>query len=179
LKICCQIFPISHIGIDFVVVRYRYRCRCHRHFQLNTALEGHTLAGYRPGKKPPTEDAFAGKVRAAGFSGFSHFTGEVIEAEVPPAPASAPVTFSSGGIPGFSGFGHATGSMGGNPSLVGAAFTKAAAPATVSPAAPAAPVFSGFGHATGQMGGNPAIPKATAIGPKKASALSGGYLGSI
>ena len=89
---------------------------------MTTALEGHPLAGYRPGKKPPTEDAFAGKVRAAGFSGFSHFTGEVIEPE--PAPAPAPVTFTSGGIPGFSGFGHATGSMGGNPALVGAAFTN-------------------------------------------------------
>jgi hypothetical protein len=146
-------------------------------FQLSTALEGHALAGYRPGKKPPTEDAFAGKVKAAGFSGFSHFTGEVIEPE--PAPAPSPVTFTSGGIPGFSGFGHATGSMGGNPPLVGAAFTKAAAPTAVTPATPSAPVFSGFGHATGQMGGNPAIPKGTSISPKKAAALSGGYLGSI
>jgi hypothetical protein len=136
---------------------------------LSTALEGHPLAGYRPGKKPPTEDAFAGKVRAEGFSGFSHFTGEVIEA----APAPEPVSMS-GGIPGFSGFGHATGSMGGNPSLAGAAFVKSA-----TPAAPEAPVFSGFGHATGQIGGNPAIPKGTSIAPKKPAAASGAYLGSL
>ena len=136
---------------------------------MSTALEGHSLAGYRPGKKPPTEDAFAGKVRAEGFSGFSHFTGEVIEA----APAPAPVSMS-GGIPGFSGFGHATGSMGGNPSLAGAAFVKSAAPVV-----PEAPVFSGFGHATGQIGGNPAIPKGTSIAPKKAAAVSGAYLGSM
>ena len=141
-------------------------------FQLNTALGGHALAGYRPGKKPPTEDAFAGKVKAAGFSGFSHFTGEVVE----PEPAPAPVVTSSGGIPGFSGFGHATGSMGGNPSLAGAAFVKAATPV---PVAPAAPVFSGFGHATGQMGGNPAIPKGSSISPKKPAAVKGGYLGSL
>ena len=82
---------------------------------MSTALEGHSLAGYRPGKKPPTEDAFAGKVRAEGFSGFSHFTGEVIEPEPTPAPASMSVT--SGGIPGFSGFGHATGQIGGNPAI--------------------------------------------------------------
>jgi hypothetical protein len=139
---------------------------------LSTALEGHSLAGYRPGKKPPTEDAFAGKVKAEGFSGFSHFTGEVIEPEPTPAPASMSVT--SGGIPGFSGFGHATGSMGGNPSLAGAAFVKSAAPGV-----PEAPVFSGFGHATGQIGGNPAIPKGTSIAPKKAAAVSGAYLGSL
>jgi len=136
---------------------------------LSTALEGHSLAGYRPGKKPPTEDAFAGKVRAEGFSGFSHFTGEVIESEPAPAPVSM-----AGGIPGFSGFGHATGSMGGNPSLASAAFVKSAAPA-----APEAPVFSGFGHATGQIGGNPAIPKGTSIAPKKPAAVSGAYLGSL
>ena len=143
---------------------------------MNTALGGHPLAGYRPGKKPPTEDAFAGKVKAVGFSGFSHFTGEVVEPEPAPAPAPAPVVTSSGGIPGFSGFGHATGSMGGNPSLAGAAFVKAAAP---TPAAPAAPEFSGFGHATGQMGGNPAIPKASSISTKKPAAVKGGYLGSL
>jgi hypothetical protein len=135
---------------------------------LSTALEGHSLAGYRPGKKPPTENAFTGKVRAAGFSGFSHFTGEVFE----PEPAPAPVT--SGGIPGFSGFGHATGSMGGNPPITGAAFVK---PSTL--VAPEAPVFSGFGHATGQIGGNPAIPKGTSIAPKKPAAVSGAYLGSL
>jgi hypothetical protein len=140
--------------------------------QLNTALGGHALAGYRPGKKPPTDEAFAGKVKAAGFSGFSHFTGEVVE----PEPAPAPVVTSSGGIPGFSGFGHATGTMGGNPPLVGAAFVKAATP---TPVAPAAPAFSGFGHATGQMGGNPAIPKASSISPKKPAAVKGGYLGSL
>jgi hypothetical protein len=133
---------------------------------LSTALEGHSLAGYRPGKKPPTEDAFTGTVRAEGFSGFSHFTGEVIEPEPAPAP--------SGGIPGFSGFGHAIGSMGGNPPLVGAAFVKSA-----TPVAPEAPVFSGFGHATGQIGGNPAIPKGTSIAPKKPAAVSGAYLGSL
>jgi hypothetical protein len=91
-----------------------------------------------------------------------------------PAPA-----FTSGSIPGFSGFGHATGTMGGNPPLVGAAFAKAATPVTAAPAAPAAPVFSGFGHATGQMGGIPAIPKGTTIAPKRGAALSGGYLGSV
>ena len=139
---------------------------------MSTALEGHPLAGYRPGKKPPTEDAFAGKVKAEGFSGFSHFTGEVIEPEPAPAPVSASVI--SGVIPGFSGFGHATGSMGGNPPLVGASFVKSAVPV-----APEAPVFSGFGHATGQIGGNPAIPKSTSIAPKKPAAVSGAYLGSL
>jgi hypothetical protein len=134
---------------------------------LSTALEGHSLAGYRPGKKPPTEDAFKAKVRAEGFSGFSHFTGEVTEPEPAPAP-------TSGGVPGFSGFGHATGSMGGNPSLTDATSLKSAAPV-----APEAPVFSGFAHATGQIGGNPAIPKGTSIAPKKPAAVSGVYLGSL
>jgi hypothetical protein len=139
-------------------------------------LEGHALAGYRPGKKPPTEEAFKVNVRAAGFSGFSHFTGEKVGPE--PVATSTTSVQTSGGVPGFSGFGHATGPMGGNPSLAGAAFIKSVAPAP-APAVPAAPVFSGFGHATGQMGGNPAIPKATSIAPKKAASVSGGYIGSL
>lgn len=100
--------------------------------QPNTALQGHALAGYRPGKDAPSPvpaPAPAGGV--PGFSGFGHATGA--------APAAAPA--ASTGVPGFSGFGHAAG-----------ASTPAAAPA-----APPAPVFSGFGHATGPMGGNPSI----------------------
>jgi hypothetical protein len=130
---------------------------------VGTALEGHPLAGYRPGKKPPTEDAFAGKVKAEGFSGFSHFTGEVIESE--PAPA-----LTTDGIPGFSGFGHATEAMGGNPPLVTAAVMKSSSVETE---------FSGFRHATQQMGGNPPIPKGTSIAPKKPAAINGAYLGSL
>jgi hypothetical protein len=115
-------------------------------------------------------------VRAPGFSGFSHFTGEKVEPE--PVTTYGTSSMNSGSIPGFSGFGHAVGPMGGNPSLPGAAFVKGAVLAP-TPAAPTAPVFSGFGHASGQMGGNPAIPKATSIAPKKPAAVSGGYIGSL
>ena len=98
--------------------------------QPNTALQGHALAGYRPGKDAPAPVPVPAPAPAGGvpgFSGFGHATGG--------APAA------STGVRGFSGFGHATG---------------ASTPAP-APAAPPAPVFSGFGHATGPMGGNPSL----------------------
>ena len=92
--------------------------------QSNTALHGHALAGYRPGKDTPVPVPTPAS-GVPGFSGFGHAAGDAPSTGVPgfsgfghaadaAAPAAAPAAPPA---PVFSGFGHATGPMGGNPSI--------------------------------------------------------------